>query len=290
MKRCPTCNKTFTDRNLSYCIDDGTPLVPVPEQQPTVVSPAQGSGSSAPGSQTYGSSWKAPAYQPPGGYVPPVSNGTRRRWPWVVGIIAALLICIVGLGVAAAIIVPRMLRASANRKRPAANINIASPGDTNSNSNLNTNANKNSNSNSNLNTNANENSNSNESSNEAAPAPSDYAAVLSELTDLEHEWTAANINADKKALNRILADDYVGITDGKQQGKAQYLREIKRDTTIQKWDFDDLKLDLKGDRATLTGIVKFVVNGQELQFHFSDKFVWRDGRWQATASQVDPIK
>ncbi len=253
--------------------------MPVPEDQPTLVSPAsQGSGSSAPGSQTYGSSWKAPVYQPPGGYVPPGSKGGRRRWPWVVGILTVLLICIVGLGVAAAIIVPRMLRASANRKRPAANINIATPGDTNSNSN------------SNLNTNAKENSNSNESGNEAVPAPTDYAAVLSELTDLEHEWTVANINADKKALNRILADDYVGITDGKQQGKAQYLREIKRDTTIQKWDFDDLKLDLKGDRATLTGIVKFVVNGQELRFRFSDKFVWRDGRWQATASQVDPIK
>ena len=24
MKRCPTCNKTFTDQNLSFCIEDGT--------------------------------------------------------------------------------------------------------------------------------------------------------------------------------------------------------------------------------------------------------------------------
>ncbi len=27
MKRCPSCNRTFIDENLSYCTDDGTPLV-----------------------------------------------------------------------------------------------------------------------------------------------------------------------------------------------------------------------------------------------------------------------
>lgn len=27
MKRCPTCNRTFLDEHLSYCTDDGTPLV-----------------------------------------------------------------------------------------------------------------------------------------------------------------------------------------------------------------------------------------------------------------------
>jgi len=47
--------------------------------------------------------------------------------------------------------------------------------------------------------------------------------VLQDLTDLEHEWTVANINADKKKLDRILADDYVGASaDGTPQGKAEY--------------------------------------------------------------------
>jgi hypothetical protein len=36
MKRCPTCNRTYTDDVISYCLDDGTPLQPV----------APGSGSS----------------------------------------------------------------------------------------------------------------------------------------------------------------------------------------------------------------------------------------------------
>jgi Domain of unknown function (DUF4440) len=280
MKRCPTCNRTFTDRNLSFCIDDGSPLVAVPvEEDPTVRSPQSQSSSESDQGPKAGNSWNTPAYQPPGSHVPG-SNGKRRAWPWVIGILAIVLIGIVGLGVAAVILVPRMLRASANRNRPSVIVTTPDNSNSNSNSNLNSNADEN--------TNANENSKGKGS--EDTSAPTDSAAVLSALTDLENEWEVANINADKKALEKILADDYVGISDGKPQGKAQYIQEIKRETTIQKWDFEGLNLSLKGDRATLTGIVKFMVNGQEIKFRFVDKFVWRDGRWQATASQLDPIK
>jgi hypothetical protein len=100
----------------------------------------------------------------------------------------------------------------------------------------------------------------------------------------------ANINADKKALARILADDYVGITNGRVQGKAEYIETIKRDTSIEKWEFQDLSIKLVGDRATLTGILRLVVNGQEARFRFTDKFVWRDKRWQATGSEVTDFK
>ena len=29
MKRCPTCNRTFTDDALSFCLDDGAPLLTI---------------------------------------------------------------------------------------------------------------------------------------------------------------------------------------------------------------------------------------------------------------------
>src|ERR1043166_2958855 len=28
MKRCPTCDRTYTDPSLNFCLEDGTPLVP----------------------------------------------------------------------------------------------------------------------------------------------------------------------------------------------------------------------------------------------------------------------
>ncbi|HYU97684.1 MAG TPA: nuclear transport factor 2 family protein, partial [Pyrinomonadaceae bacterium] len=158
----------------------------------------------------------------------------------------------------------------------------------NSNVNMNS-ADSNSNANSNFNS-ADSNANTEE---DTTPPPTDEAAVLSTLTDLEQEWTVANINADKKKLDRILADDYVGVTDGKSEGKAEYLKTIQRDTLIQKWKFEDLKADLSSDRATLTGTLRVEVKDEQGQirpaaFRFTDKFVWRDGRWQATSSEVKP--
>jgi len=111
--------------------------------------------------------------------------------------------------------------------------------------------------------------------------------VLTQLTELENEWTVANLNADKKKLDRILADDYVGQTDeGQLHSKADYLRAIQRDTSTDKWEFSDLKLTLIGDRATLSGTVTIFEKDGKRVLDFTDKFVWRDGRWQATGSQV----
>ena len=276
MKRCPTCNRTFTDRNLSFCIDDGTPLIQVPEEnEPTSASPSARSTSD----NASGSGWNAPPYQPPGSYASPGSQRARSSWPWVIGILAVLFIGIIGIAIAAAIVIPRMARVSRNSTRPPANVRAEQPDEPNANSN----------------SNANESSNKNENTNTAkpennTPPPADSAVVLSDLSNLENEWTVANINADKKALDRILADDFVGTTDGRTQGKAEYLRTIERDTSIQKWEFEGLKVNLRGDRATLTGTLKFQANGGELKFSFTDKFVWRDGRWQATSSEVRQLQ
>lgn len=269
MKRCPTCNKTFTDNNLSFCIDDGTPLVDVndPGYETTVVNPSSSSDG-------------VPPYQPPRTYVPPGTAPGRKRkaWPWVVGILVIVLLLLVGLGIAAIVFVPRMMNEMANRNSNVSNSNSDTASRNNTNSNANTNANV-----------ANDNSNV---SVDSETAPTDEAVVLSELTDLEQEWTVANINADKKKLAQILADDYVGKdAKGNSQGKADYLNQIERDTTIENWEFDDLKVSLNGNRATLDGVIHLEFKDDtNTTFRFTDKFVWRDGRWQATGSEVTRVK
>ena len=259
MKRCTTCNRTYTDPSLGFCIDDGTPLTTVePEDDSTVVQPRSNEAND----------WNAIGYQPPRPYVPPGSDGKRRRvWPWVVGIIGAFFLGIVALSIAAVLMLPRLVR-PVRTERASSNVNrieAPTPGE-----------------------NINANSNANESSN--TPPPADREKVLAELTNLENEWTVANLNADKKKLDRILADDYVGQAnqEGGLQTKAEYIRTIERDTTVEKWNFSDLRLTLTGDRATLAGTVTFVVQGREAVFDFIDKFVWRDDRWQATGSELKP--
>jgi ketosteroid isomerase-like protein len=293
VKRCPTCNRTFIDRNLSFCTADGTPLLPVqaPEDEATVIMPSAGekeTGSTGPTGAS--DRLNVPAYQPPSSYVPPDYTGQskRRTWPWVVGILAIVFVVFAGLGIAAAIMIPKMIRASKNTNPSTINSNIGQRNDSNPNLNE---------GNSNLNSNsADGNENADDNSAEDTSPPTDEEEVLQDLTDMEHEWTVANINADKKKLNRILADDYVGTSaDGIPQGKAEYLKTATRDTATQKWAFEDLKLSLKGDRATLKGIIRLDVRdeqgqNQNLAFSFTDKFVWRDGRWQATGSEVSPLK
>ena len=268
MKRCTTCNRTYTDPNLSYCIDDGTPLTPV-EDETTVVSPP----ASERASQTE-NSWNSTPYQPPS-YVPPPGSQVRRRrvWPWVVGILGAFVLGVVAIAIAAAILAPRLVRTRQNEQanRAIQNSNTSEPP-----------------ANSNVASNVNSNVDTNETVD--TPPPTDRDQVMAQLRDLEHDWTVANINADKKALDRILADDFVAPSgeNGQLQTKADYLNSIQRDTTIRKWDFDDLKLMLAGDRATLTGKVTFEVGDRDDEYDFIDKFVWRDGRWQATGSVVTP--
>jgi hypothetical protein len=283
VKRCPTCNKTFTEEHLSFCVDDGTPLLTVDshDDEATVVRPHLGDSSTGSADVSDASSERASRpYQPPGSYLPPgsYSDSKRRTWPWVLGIFAIVFIVFAGLGIAAVVLIPRLMRASKANTNLNANVERRS--------NLNANA---------YSANSDSNSadwNANYSTDEdMTPPPTDRVEVLSALTDLEHEWTVANINADKKKLDKILADDYVGITNGRTQGKAEYLKTLERDTVIQKWSFEDLKVNLGGGRATLTGILRVDLKNEQGEirpgaFRFTDKFVWRDGRWQATGSEV----
>lgn len=284
MKRCPTCNKTFTDQNLSFCIDDGTPLVTIadPADETTVVAPqARKDAAQSDETEAYvPRDWQRD-YQPPGSFEP--AGQKRKVWPWVVGIVGLLVIAIVGLGILFTMLAPRMLRANANSNNR--NVN-AGRNEEQSNSNFNSTEPDGNSNNANV-----DNNQVGVNEDVATRAPTDSNEVLGDLTAIEHEWTVANINADKKKLAQILADDYVGTSaDGKSQGKAEYLRTIERDTSIEKWDFEDLKVALRGDRATLTGKIRIQISGQEAVYRFTDKFVWRDGRWQAVGSEVAPEK
>jgi hypothetical protein len=235
MKRCPTCNRTYTDPQLSFCIDDGTPLTTeVEEDEP---------------------------YRPPAAYVPPGTMPPakqRRAWPWVVGILGAFFLAGIVLTIVAAIFIPRMVR-SRQGAAPVVNVNRG------------------------------ETDKTDQTETVESPAPTDEQRVLAQLTEIEHDWTVANLNADKKALDRILADEYVGPRApplGGLQGKKEYIETIEPEPEVERWEFNDLKVQLSGDRATLTGKITYVTAQNQGTFEFVDKFVWRDGRWQATGAEL----
>jgi hypothetical protein len=156
MKRCPTCNRTYTDASLNFCLEDGTPLTTDPDPNATIRYPSARDTSEPPPTEIYHPQPQVtprpttppPPPPPPSQWTPPPAAPPPKKksnavW-WILGGLAAVLIIGVGLVVMV--------------------IAIASLG-SNTNSNLNANHNENRNGNVTANTNVpNTNANANATS------------------------------------------------------------------------------------------------------------------------------
>lgn len=271
MKRCPTCTRVFEEDSLTYCLDDGTPLVSerpqAPDSEATIVTPSPPAGGSGdlpptqygqlPGKATVSAS----QFQIP---TMPTYNAApqqRRVWPWVVAGIAVLVFVVIVIG--AVIMIPMMARSSRNAP---GGIDTQAPS-----------------------------VNPSEAPKPSAPnfgseteAPTDEDVVLSQLTELEKQWTQANVDGDKDAIQRILADEYSG--GDPPHSKQQYLDTLKRDSAVKSWELQDLRVDLNGGRASVHGYLRQVTTRGTEVYDFTDKFVWRDGRWQAVGSRASRVR
>ncbi len=149
MKRCPQCNRTYTDDALSFCLDDGSPLAAVTEQPPMDTAPTVQYPPPRETSQptiAYRPGQMPPPPAPPSwSPVPPPQPQKRSVWPWLLGIGA--IVVLMGIGLVVLIFV--VARISSRNSNDRANIN-SNNGNFRSNRNSNSNlANANSNSNSN---------------------------------------------------------------------------------------------------------------------------------------------
>lgn len=130
MKRCPTCNRTYTDDALSFCLDDGTRLLsesagpPSYDPNATVqyTQPRDTSGGEPPPTQIYNPG--APVYQQPAQpswtptpTYPQAAPRKRSPWPWILGGGALLLF----LGVGFVILIVALANMDANSNKNNAN-------------------------------------------------------------------------------------------------------------------------------------------------------------------------
>ncbi len=103
MKRCPQCNRTYTDDALSFCLDDGSPLLstgaPGSDPSATVQYPQPRDTSPQPTIAFNPGQAAAPPPPPPPSWnpMPPAVPQKRSVWPWVLGIGAVLVF--MGIGV-----------------------------------------------------------------------------------------------------------------------------------------------------------------------------------------------
>lgn len=131
---------------------------------------------------------------------------------------------------------------------------------------------------------------------QTANKPDRNGPVEQQLMQMERDWSVAYLKHETAVINRILADDYIGI-DGRGiiTNKAQEIeeaaapapgtpapaRQVIADTVT------DMKVRVYGDAAIVTGrtIEKVQSNGRELevQYRRTTVYVKRQGRWQCVS-------
>ena len=128
----------------------------------------------------------------------------------------------------------------------------------------------------------------------AAPLPADEAA-RKELLARDATWNDLRLKPDVAGLERLLFDDWLLThSDGKVQGKAEYLAELKTRTRAnQAITNEDVAVRIHGATGVVTGtsVQSGVTNGQPFsgRFRFTRVWVRQDGVWRMVASHSSRI-
>jgi uncharacterized protein (TIGR02246 family) len=117
-----------------------------------------------------------------------------------------------------------------------------------------------------------------------------------QIKDLQQEMIQAMIRGDATALDRILADDFIGTNPlGHVNYKQHGVEEFRSpDLTVESIDTDDLRVHVYVETAVITGraSMKARFKDQEIKMgahRFTSVYAKRDGRWQLVASQATMI-
>jgi hypothetical protein len=118
-----------------------------------------------------------------------------------------------------------------------------------------------------------------------------------QVLQLESGYCTAQIKRDAGYLDKLLANDYAGVSSrGVRETKADVLASAKdRNNTTSSCVDKDVKVRIYGDAAVVTGrqIYSGIYNGEPFknrQVLWTDTLVRRDGRWQVVASHATPVE
>jgi ketosteroid isomerase-like protein len=123
----------------------------------------------------------------------------------------------------------------------------------------------------------------------------DDADAEKQVAMLSKQHREAVVKGDTKAMDSILADDWVGINPrGDVESKAQQAKSLKDGSVdFEAIDPDEVKVRVFGDAAVVMGRyrVKLTFNGQKIDqlVRTTEVFVKQGGKWRCVSTQVTSI-
>ena len=124
-------------------------------------------------------------------------------------------------------------------------------------------------------------------------------SAADEVRKLERAWLDAYEKHDAKAMDEIVADDFmITFADGSIQTKKQilFLLNQPRNPNFPAYKFytEDVQARVYGDTVVLTGrvVTEWQKDGKPVreQSRYTDTYVKRNNRWQVVASHLSNVK
>jgi len=119
----------------------------------------------------------------------------------------------------------------------------------------------------------------------ATPSQADAEKYIKES---ERLWAESVFTGDSSAVDRILADDFIGVDpDGKQYDKAHMVNDTKdAPKFFVSNHLNQVKVRFYGDAAVAQGDESWVrKNGKRGRFVWTDTWIKRNGHWQIVAAE-----
>ena len=119
-----------------------------------------------------------------------------------------------------------------------------------------------------------------------------------EVEAVDRLWRAAELNNDAAAMEKLLSDDYIGVTaGGRVLTKAQQLDRMRsRQSDIHHLDVTDVKVKLAGNSVaiiTSTADLDGVLDGHPVHGRFRSMRVYQrgpGGAWRITNFEATPLR
>lgn len=113
-----------------------------------------------------------------------------------------------------------------------------------------------------------------------------------QLIALVEEWGRAARAADRRTLDRLLADDFRATTaDGRLKSKKEYIADfVSGERKINELSFNSFQVRVHGGAAALThgGTLRGSEDGRDTsgRYRWTHIFVRRGARWRCVATQA----